>query len=172
VPTLADLADAVGADAATYLLCRYPLNTSLDVDLDLWARQSGDNPAYDVQYAHARSASILRNASDLGLRPAEPGVFDPSLLRHPEESALLRRLAELPRVLATAAQRRQPHRVAHHLEDTASAFHRFQGTCRVLPVGEEEPSPSHAARLLLVDATRIVLANGLEVLGVSAPPRM
>jgi arginyl-tRNA synthetase len=126
---------------------------------------------YYVQYAHARVASILRNAADLGLAP-DVGGFDPALLSHDKEGDLLRALAELPRVVAGAAQLREPHRVARYLEDTAATYHRFYDACRVLPMGDEEPTDLHRARLLLVAATRTVLANGLDLLGVSAPERM
>ena len=98
--------------------------------------------------------------------------FDPSLLSHEKEGALLRALAEFPRAVASAAQLREPHRVARYLEDTAATYHRFYDTCRVLPMGDEEPTDLHRARLLLVAATRTVLANGLKLLGVSAPERM
>ena len=125
-----------------------------------------------MQYAHARLSAILRNAADLGLAPAEGDAFDPGLLAHEKEGDLLRALAEFPRVVAAAAQLREPHRVARYLEDTASAFHKFYDTCRVLPMGDEEPAPIHGARLLLVEATRTVIANGLRLLGVSAPERM
>ncbi|MGZ4442693.1 MAG: arginine--tRNA ligase [Nocardioidaceae bacterium] len=179
VITLDDLVDAIGVDAARYALARYTSDSTIDIDLDLWARATSDNPVFYVQYAHARMASILRNAADLGLAPAgeDPSTgsghrFDPSLLAHEKEGDLLRALAELPRVVASAAQLREPHRVARYLEDTASAFHKFYDSCRVLPQGDEEPSDLHRARLLLVDATRTVLANGLALLGVSAPDRM
>jgi arginyl-tRNA synthetase len=175
VITLDDLVERVGVDAARYALARYTSDSTIDIDLDLWARQSSDNPVYYVQYAHARLASILRNAADLGLAPAGRhggGAFDPSLLVHEKEGTLLRALAEFPRVVGAAAQLREPHRVARYLEDTAGAFHRFYDACRVLPMGDEEPAPIHGARLLVVDATRVVLANGLYLLGVSAPGRM
>jgi arginyl-tRNA synthetase len=171
VVTIDDLVGAIGVDAARYALGRYSSDSTIDIDLDLWAKQSSDNPVFYVQYAHARLASILRNAADLGLAPAA-GDFDPSLLSHEREGDLLRALAEFPRVVAAAAQLREPHRVARYLEDTASSFHKFYDTCRVLPMGDEEPSDLHRARLLLVDATRTVLANGLGLLGVSAPDRM
>jgi arginyl-tRNA synthetase len=172
VITLDDLVERIGVDAARYALARYTSDTTIDIDLDLWARQSSDNPVYYVQYAHARLASILRNAADLGLAPATGDAFDPALLSHEKEGALLRALAEFPRVVGAAAQLREPHRVARYLEDTAGAFHRFYDACRVLPMGDEEPAPIHGARLLLVAATRVVLANGLHLLGVSAPERM
>ena len=172
VITLDDLVGAIGVDAARYALARYTSDSTIDIDLDLWARASSDNPVYYVQYAHARLASILRNAADLGLETAHGGPFDPALLSHEKEGDLLRALAEFPRVVATAAQLREPHRVARYLEDTAAAFHRFYDACRVLPMGEEEPTATHRARLLLVEATRTVLANGLDLLGVSAPERM
>jgi arginyl-tRNA synthetase len=169
---LDDLVDAIGVDAARYALARYTSDTTIDIDLDLWARQTNDNPVFYVQYAHARLASILRNAADLGVAPATAEDFDPSLLAHEREGELLRALAEFPRVVASAAQLREPHRVARYLEDTASAFHKFYDVCRVLPQGDEEAGDLHRARLLLVRATKIVFGNGLSLLGVSAPERM
>ena len=148
--TLDDLVDAIGVDAARYALARYTSDTTIDIDLELWAKQTSDNPVFYVQYAHARLASILRNAADLGLAPGRPDDFDPSLLAHEKEGDLLRALAEFPRVVAAAAQLREPHRVARYLEDTASSFHKFYDACRVLPMGDEEPSDLHRARLLLV----------------------
>ena len=171
VLTMQDLVDAVGMDAARYSLVRYSMDATIDLDLDLWARQTQDNPVFYVQYAHARQASILRNAADLGLAPAGAD-FDPALLSDPREGDLLRALAEFPRVVGHAAELREPHRVARYLEDTAASFHRFYDECRVLPVGDEEPTSLHAARLLLVAATRQVIANGLGLLGVTAPDRM
>jgi arginyl-tRNA synthetase len=172
VITQLDLVDAVGADAARYALARFTTDTTVDIDLDLWARQSSDNPVFYVQYAHARLASILRNAKDLGVEPASESGFDPSLLSHEKEGNLLRALAEFPRVVASAAQLREPHRVARYLEDTASAFHKFYDLCRVLPQGDEDVTDVHRARLLVVGATKTVVANGLDLLGVSAPERM
>ena len=168
---LDDLVEAIGVDAARYALARYTSDTTIDIDLELWTKQSNDNPVYYVQYAHARLASILRNAADLGLAPAGED-FDPSLLAHEKEGDLLRALAEFPRVVAAAAQLREPHRVARYLEDTASSFHKFYDVCRVLPMGDEEPTDLHRARLLLVQATKTVFANGLRLLGVTAPERM
>ena len=175
VITLEDLVERIGVDAARYALARYTPDTTIDIDLDLWAKKSNDNPVFYVQYAHARLASVLRNAGDLGLAPAgRPAgdAFDPALLSHAKEGDLLRALAEFPRVVAASAQLREPHRVARYLENTASAFHRFYDSCRVLPMGDEQRAPIHGARLLLVAATRVVLANGLGLLGVSAPERM
>jgi arginyl-tRNA synthetase len=166
-----DLVDAIGVDASRYALARYTTDTTIDLDLELWARRTADNPVFYVQYAHARLASILRNAADLGIEAATD-TFDPSLLAHEKEGELLRALAEFPRVVAAAAQLREPHRVARYLEDTASAFHKFYDVCRVLPQGDEEVSDLHRARLLLIAATRTVFANGLGLLGVSAPERM
>jgi arginyl-tRNA synthetase len=162
----------IGVDALRYSLARYPADSPLTLDVEQITRQASDNPVFYVQYAHARLASILRNAGDLGLAPATDEDFDPSLLEHEKEGELLRALAEFPRVVASAAQLREPHRVARYLEDTASAFHRFYDNCRVLPQGDEEPSDLHRARLLLVAATRTVFANGLDLLGVTAPERM
>ena len=170
--TLDDLVEAIGVDASRYALARYTSDTTIDIDLELWAKQTSDNPVFYVQYAHARLASILRNAADLGLAPAGPDDFDPSLLAHEKEGDLLRALAEFPRVVQAAAQLREPHRVARYLESTASSFHKFYDACRVLPMGDEEPSDLHRARLLLVEATKVVFGNGLRLLGVSAPERM
>ena len=171
IVTLEELVELIGVDALRYTLSRYPSDSPLTLDVGEMTRQASDNPVFYVQYAHARLASILRNAADLGLAPAGDD-FDPSLLSHEKEGDLLRGLAEFPRVVAAAGQLREPHRVARYLEATASSFHKFYDSCRVLPMGDEEPSDQHRARLLLVDATRWVLANGLTLLGVSAPDRM
>jgi len=171
VLTMHDLVDAVGVDAARYALVRYSMDATIDLDLDLWASRTQDNPVFYVQYAHARLASILRNAADLGLEPASAD-FEPALLSDPREGDLLRALADFPRVVSQAGELREPHRIARYLEDTAASFHKFYDECRVLPSAAEEPAPLHAARLLLVAATRQVLANGLDLLGVSAPERM
>lgn len=172
VLTINDLVDAIGVDAARYALVRYSTDSDIDIDLDLWASASAENPVYYVQYAHARLSAILRNAADLGVQPPRPERFDPSLLGEEHEGNLLRALAEYPRVVSTAAELREPHRIARYLEETASSFHKFYDTCRVLPRGDEDVSDLHRARLLLVDATRIVFAGGLGLLGVSAPDRM
>jgi arginyl-tRNA synthetase len=170
--TLQELVEMIGVDSLRYTLSRYPADSPLTLDVEEITRQASDNPVFYVQYAHARLSAILRNGADLGITPAGGPEFDPSLLSHELEGELLRSLADFPRVVAAAAQLREPHRVARYLEDTASKFHRFYDSCRVLPMGEEEPAPIHGARLLLVAATRTVLANGLGLLGVSAPERM
>ena len=170
--TLQELVELIGVDPLRYTLARYPSDSPLTLDVAEITRQASDNPVFYVQYAHARVSSILRNGADLGLEPATAEDFDPSLLSHEKEGELLRALAEFPRVVASAAQLREPHRVARYLEDTAATYHRFYDTCRVLPMGDEEPTDLHRARLLLVAATRTVLANGLKLLGVSAPERM
>ncbi len=169
IVTLHDLVEIAGVDAVRYSLCRYPADSPMTLDLDLVTRASADNPVFYVQYAHARLSSILRNATDLG---AELGVLDPSRLDHPREAALLGALGEFPRVVASAAELREPHRVARYLEDTAAVFHKFYDECRVLPQGDEKVSDTHRARLWLVTATRTVIANGLALLGVDAPDRM
>ena len=166
--TLRELMDLIGVDALRYTLARYPSDSPLTLDAAEMTRQASDNPVYYVQYAHARVASLLRNADDLGLAPAS----HPALLTHELEGELLRALAELPRVVSAAAALREPHRIARYLEETAAAYHRFYDSCRVLPMGDEEPTDLHRARLRLVEATRVVLANGLALLAVSAPDRM
>ncbi|CAN5625745.1 arginine--tRNA ligase [soil metagenome] len=170
---LGELVDITGVDALRYTLCRYPADSSMTIDVDAVTRQSSDNPVYYVQYAHARLSAIIRGATDLGIAvPAGNGDYDPAVLDHPREGDLLRALAELPRVVQQAASMREPHRVARYLEATAATFHKFYDECRVLPMGDEEVTELHRARLALMGATRVVLANGLGLLGVTAPQRM
>ncbi|NKY29456.1 arginine--tRNA ligase [Nocardia gamkensis] len=171
VVTLDDLVEAIGVDAARYSLVRSSVNSSIDIDLNLWASQSNENPVYYVQYAHARTASIARNAAEFDY---DSVTADLALLSAEEEGELIRTLGEYPRVVAGAASLREPHRVARYLEELAGAYHRFQTNknLRVLPLGDDPVSPTNAARLALVNATRQVLANGLALLGVGAPERM
>jgi arginyl-tRNA synthetase len=167
--TLQELVDLIGVDPLRYTLSRYPVDSPLTLDVAEMTRQASENPVFYVQYVAARTASLVRNARDLGVPDLE---FDPALLTHEKEGALLRALAEFPRVVAAAAQLREPHRIARYLEDTASSFHKFYDACRVLPQGDEEFSELHGARLVLVSATRTVFQNGLDLLGVTAPERM
>ncbi|OAT69607.1 arginine--tRNA ligase [Mycobacteroides immunogenum] len=169
VITLDDLVDAIGVDAARYALIRSSVDTSIDIDLELWASASSENPVYYVQYAHARLSALARNAADLGLQYSTEHL---ELLTHEKEGALIRGLGEFGRILQNAAVLREPHRVARYLEDIAGDYHRFYDSCRVLPQGDETPGDLHAARLALCLATRQVIANGLDILGVSAPERM
>ncbi|HWS58295.1 MAG TPA: arginine--tRNA ligase [Actinotalea sp.] len=170
VVTLDDLVEAVGVDAARYSLARSSVDSMIDLDLDLLARATNENPVFYVQYAHARTVNVARNAQDSGVRRADG--FDPSLLVHPTESELLARLGELGRVVAQAAELREPHRVARYLEEVAGAYHAWYVQCRVTPLGSEPVGDVHRTRLWLNDATRQVLANGLGLLGVGAPERM
>ena len=169
--TLEDLVEEVGVDAARYTLIRYPVDTPLVLDLDQMIKRTNDNPVFYVQYAHARIASLLRSAGELGIDYLAAD-FDPSQLSHEREALLLANLADFPRVVATAAELREPHRVTRYLEDLATDYHRFYDACRVLPQGDEAVSPTAIARLWLCAATRQVLANGLDLCGVSAPERM
>ncbi|OLE29081.1 MAG: arginine--tRNA ligase [Actinobacteria bacterium 13_1_20CM_3_71_11] len=169
--TLDELVDAVGVDAARYSLARSSTDSPLTLDIDLITRQSNDNPVFYVQYAHARTAGVRRNAADLGIDRGTD--FDPGLLSHPREGDLLKALGDYPGVVATAAELREPHRIAHYLErDLAPAYHRFYDACRVLPQGDDPVTDLTRARLWLVEAARIVFANALGLLGVSAPDRM
>ncbi|HEX8346730.1 MAG TPA: arginine--tRNA ligase [Actinoplanes sp.] len=172
VVTLEDFVDALGVDAARYALARYSSDSQIDIDIELWTRATRDNPVYYVQYVAARTASVARNAAEVGLTRGEPAGFRPELLAHEKENDLLKALGEYPAVVASAAELREPHRVARYLEDLAGDFHRFYDKCRVLPMGDEEITDLHRARLWLNDATRTVIANGLGLLGVSAPERM
>ena len=169
VITLDDLVEAIGVDAARYALIRSSVDTPIDIDLELWSSASNENPVYYVQYAHARLSALARNAADLGVAPDTAHL---DLLTHDKEGTLIRNLGEFPRVLETAAELREPHRVSRYLEDLAGDYHRFYDSCRVLPQGDEQPGELHSARLALCQATRQVIANGLAILGVSAPERM
>ncbi|MEB3033871.1 arginine--tRNA ligase [[Mycobacterium] nativiensis] len=169
VITLDDLVEAIGVDAARYSLIRSSVDTPIDIDLALWSSASNENPVYYVQYAHARLSALARNAAELGITADAPNL---GLLSHEKEGALIRSLGEFPRVLKTAAALREPHRICRYLEDLAGDYHRFYDSCRVLPQGDEQPGELHTARLALCQATRQVVANGLAILGVSAPERM
>jgi arginyl-tRNA synthetase len=169
---MTDLVELIGVDAARYALARYSSDSPIDIDLDLWARQTSDNPVFYVQYAHARLSKLLRDAATFGIEWADDASFNPGLLSEVQEGLLLGALGDFPRVVASAAELREPHRVARYLEELAGTYHRFYDACRVLPMGDEPVTDLNKARLWLVDATRVVLSNGLGLLGVSAPERM
>jgi len=170
VITLADLVDVIGPDAARYALARYSLDSPIAIDLDLWTRRTNDNPVYYVQYAHARICSLLHAAAAEGIDRG--ASYEPALLTHDRERDLLLDLAGFPGVVASGAELRQPHRVARYLEQLAGSYHRFYDACRVLPRDGEPGPEATTARLWLVEATRIVIANGLALLGVTAPDHM
>jgi arginyl-tRNA synthetase len=170
VVTLEDLVEAVGVDAARYALVRSSVDQSIDIDLDLLAAQTNENPVFYVQYAHARTANVARNAQAAGVRRED--AFAPETLTHATESALIGQLTEFPRVVAQAAELREPHRVARYAEALAGSYHKWYSECRVTPIGDGEVTDTHRTRLWLNDATRQVLANALNLLGVSAPERM
>ncbi|WP_311390281.1 arginine--tRNA ligase [Corynebacterium haemomassiliense] len=169
VITLEDLVDAIGVDGARYSLVRSSVDSTLDIDLDLWTKQSSDNPVYYVQYAHARLCSIGRKAEEAGVSFADP---DLALLTHDKEGDLIRTLGEYPAVVRAAAELREPHRIARYTEELASAFHKFYDSCQILPKAGEDAEPIHTARLALAMASRQVVANALGMIGVSAPERM
>jgi arginyl-tRNA synthetase len=169
--TLEELVEKVGVDAARYTLIRYPVDTPMVLDVDLLKKRTNDNPVYYVQYAHARICAVLRNAEDLGLK-VNLSDFKAELLLHERERELLGGLAEYPRVVASAAELRQPHRIARYIEELATLYHGFYNDCRVLPMGDEPISDIHRTRVVLCEATRQVINNGLSMLGVSAPERM
>jgi arginyl-tRNA synthetase len=178
VVTMEDLVDAVGVDAARYALVRSSVDSALDVDLDLLVKRTNDNPVYYVQYAHARTRSVKRNAEAAGVsRYVEVegelrDAFDPSLLTHPTETDLLGTLEQFPRTVLRAAELREPHRVARYLEELAGTYHRWYDSCRMTPLSGESVEPVHRTRLVVNDAVARVLANGLGLLGVTAPDRM
>ncbi len=169
--TLEELVEKVGVDAARYTLIRYPVDTPMVMDIDVLKRNTNENPVYYVQYAHARIAAVLRNALELKV-PSGLDHFDPKQLNHDRENELLGALAEYPRIVAGAAELREPHRIARYLEELAGLYHGFYADCRVLPLGDEAIAPLHSARVNLCAATLQVLKNGLDLLGVSAPERM
>ena len=169
--TLEDLVEEVGVDAARYSLIRYPVDTPLTLEIDLLTSHTNDNPVFYVQYAHARISSVLKTAKEKNLNWRD-NKFKPEVLTNSQETDLLTALSDFPRIVTTAAQLRQPHRVARYLEELATFYHSFYAACRVLPQVDETPTDENFARLMLCDATRQVLANGLDLLGVSSPQRM
>jgi arginyl-tRNA synthetase len=170
IVTLEDLVEAVGVDAGRYALVRSSSDSQLDIDLDLLGKKTNDNPVFYVQYAHARTCAVQRNASASGVRREEG--FSPELLDHESESQLLGVLQEFPRIVGQAAELREPHRIARYIEEVAGFYHRWYDKCRVIPQGEEPVTDLHRTRLWLNDATGQVIRNGLTLLGVSAPERM
>ncbi|MFJ6213015.1 arginine--tRNA ligase [Streptomyces sp. NPDC092296] len=170
--TIDDVVDWIGVDAARYSLARSSTDSTLTLDIDVLTSQSNENPVYYVQYAHARMSSVARNAAQLGIDKGSADDFAPELLATEWESDLLGMLGEFPRVVAAAGELREPHRVARYLEQLAGTYHRFYDNCRILPRGDEEVTDLTRARLWLAEATRTVIANGLGLLGVSAPERM
>ncbi len=171
--TLEDFVEMAGVDAVRYSLCRYPVDSPLTLDIEEITRQTSDNPVFYVQYAATRAASVLRNAASSAspspTRRTSTWRCWPTRAR----PSCCSRWREFPQVVATAAELREPHRVARYLEEkVAKSAQRFWDECQVLPKGDEEVAPTTAPRLLLWRATRTVLENGLGLLGVSAPERM
>ncbi|MBB2976237.1 arginyl-tRNA synthetase [Microbacterium endophyticum] len=164
-----DLREWLGTDALRYSLARYPADSPLTLDPELLRKRTNDNPVFYVQYAHARTHNVARNAESAGV---DRSVFAPELLDHESESALLGALQEFPRLVAFAAEVREPHRIARYLEELAALYHRWYDSCRVTPLGDDAVTDVHRTRLWLNDATGQVLRNGLDLLGVTAPERM
>jgi len=169
--TLEELVEKVGVDATRYSLIRHPVDTSMVLDIDLLKKRTNDNPVFYVQYAHARICAVLRNAKDLSVKYGSSS-YQAELLTHERERELLGGLAEFPRVVASAAELRQPHRIARYIEQLATLYHGFYNDCRVLPLGDEAAGAIHSSRASLCDATRQVISNALDLLGVSAPEKM
>ena len=169
--TLEELVEKVGTDAARYTLIRFPTDTPMVMDVDLLRKNTNENPVYYVQYAHARICAVLRNAKELGINYGLK-FYAPELLNHERERELVGLLAQYPKVLLSAAQLRQPHRVARYIEELAAQYHRFYNDCRVLPLGDEKVSDLNSARATLSQATAQVISNGLDLLGVNAPEKM
>ena len=165
-----DLIAWIGSDAVRYSLARYPADSPLSLDGEEMRRQTNDNPVFYVQYAHARTAGVARLAAEG--QGAPRGRLRPGTAHRRDRSRAARRPRGPPRVVAQAAHLLEPHRVARYLEDLAARYHKWYDTCRVRPLADEEVTDLHRTRLWLNDATRQVLANGLDLLGVSAPERM
>ena len=165
---LHDLLDEISVDAARYYFNNRAATSPLDFDLDLAVRQDSDNPVYYVQYAHARICSLIANLAEDGAKVPPCAGTDPALLGTDEEKALVKTLAQYPEELRLAARDFDPSRINRYLTALAGDFHRFYNACRMK--GEE--AALQAARLKLADCTRLVLANGLGLLGVSAPNKM
>ncbi|MGO3508512.1 arginine--tRNA ligase [Glutamicibacter arilaitensis] len=167
---LRDLINWIGADALRYSLARFPADSPIALDPEQLKKNTNDNPVFYVQYAHARSAAAARNAAAKGVTRND---FDAALLTDPTENELLAVLGQFPSVVAGSAEFREPHRIARYLEQVAGAYHSWYAATRITPMGEDEAiAPVHGTRLWLNDAATTVLANGLELLGVSAPERM
>jgi arginyl-tRNA synthetase len=166
--TFDDLIDEVGVDAARYTFLRSSVDAPMVFDLEAVTRQSLDNPVYYVQYAHARIASVVRQARGQGFQATPLDQADLGLLAHPLEAALLRQLAAFEELVVVAAEQRAPHRLSRYAEDLAAGFHRFYGECRVL----SDDQALSSARWWLCLATRQVLANVLGLMGVTAPEQM
>ncbi|MGO3393904.1 MAG: arginine--tRNA ligase [Glutamicibacter arilaitensis] len=167
---LRDLINWIGADALRYSLARFPADSPIALDPEQLKKNTNDNPVFYVQYAHARSAAAARNAAAKGVTRND---FDAALLTDPTENELLAVLGQFPSVVAGSAEFREPHRIARYLEQVAGAYHSWYAATRITPMGEDEAiAPVHGTRLWLNDAATTVLANGMELLGVSAPERM
>ena len=166
---LDDLQAWLGTDSLRYSLGRYPADSPLSLDPEILTKRSNDNPVFYVQYAHARTHQVARNALAAGVTRE---IFEPGTLTHDTESTLIASLGDFPRVVAQAAELREPHRVARYLEEVASVYHRWYDACRVTPQGDDPIEAVHGTRLWLNDATGQVLRNGVGMLGVSAPERM
>lgn len=166
---LDDLLEWLGSDALRYWLARYPADSPLSLEGEKLRSRSNDNPVFYVQYAHARTCAVDRNAAAGGV---DRSAFSPELLTHGTETDLLGKMQQYPGIVAGAAELREPHRIARFLEEFAAAYHRWYDQCRVLPLGEEPIGDLNRTRLWLNDAAGQVLRNGLDLLGVSAPERL
>jgi arginyl-tRNA synthetase len=167
--TIDDVVEWIGVDAARYSLARSSTDSTITLDIDVLTSASNENPVYYVQYAHTRMCGVKRKAAELGI---VRGEFKPELLTTEYESALLSMLGEFPRIVAKAAELREPHHIARYLEELAGVYHRFYDNCRIMPMGDEAPTDLTYARMWLAEAAQVVVANGLNLLGVSAPERM
>ena len=163
---MTELVEEVGVDAARYFFLMRKLDTPMDFDIDLAKKQTDENPVYYVQYAHARVCNVLAHAQAKGVTLADG--YDLRLLQTPEEIAVLRKLSEFPEIVAKAAQFLEPHRMTLFLQELAAALHHFYHDHRVV----SEDAALTQARLRLVEGVRLILANALRLLNISAPEKM
>jgi arginyl-tRNA synthetase len=161
-----ELVDEVGADVVRFFFIMRGMNSHLNFDLDLAADQSEKNPVFYLQYAHARICNIIKHGDAMGF--SIQSEYDPKLLNNPVEVRLLKRLEKFPAIVENALQSLEPQTISIYLHDTANRFHKFYSECRVIT----DDIALSSARIALVSATRTVIANGLDLLGLSAPERM
>ena len=164
--TMRELVEEVGLDAVRYFFVKTAGDSHMDFDLDLAVSQSNENPVYYAQYAHARINSILRAAGEQGYTASLDNL---SLLTAEKEEDVLKKVGAFPQVVADAAKHRTPHRIANYIQDLAATFHSFYGAEKVINADNKELT---AARLALITAVKITMANALKLIGVSAPEKM
>ena len=164
--TLNELIKEVGSDVVRYFFIMRGVNSHLNFDLDLATDQSDKNPVYYLQYAHARICNIIKHGDSMGIK--KKSKFDPTLLKHSSEITLLKRLEKFPEIIYNSHLSLEPHNLANFLNDIANCFHKFYAECRI--ISEDEKLTN--SRVALTSATKIIIGNGLSILGLNAPEKM